>query len=277
MNKLIILLCVVFFTNCQTKERTDKNIIIEQNKKTIVSVEKKNISNYKYGIEKLLLAYPDFIIGADTNTIIWFDSTIMIYDDFQIKNFDNLLNEPDIEDQFKIKYIIGKNYEIPKINEDPGRIRFEPFFKKMYGNNKKEVQKNLVPILWLPSSVNKTLYVTKINQVNKKIQAISDELDTLSYLTKYIDNPGGTFNWRKISGTNRLSVHSFGIAIDINVNYSNYWRWSQDMNSDSIPYKNKIPLEIVEIFEKHGFIWGGKWYHYDTMHFEYRPELVENE
>jgi hypothetical protein len=28
------------------------------------------------------------------------------------------------------------------------------------------------------------------------------------------------------------------------------------------------------VFEKHGFIWGGKWYHYDTMHFEYRPELL---
>lgn len=27
--------------------------------------------------------------------------------------------------------------------------------------------------------------------------------------------------------------------------------------------------------EKHGFIWGGCWYHYDTMHFEYRPELLE--
>ena len=33
-------------------------------------------------------------------------------------------------------------------------------------------------------------------------------------------------------------------------------------------------LLIVEIFERHGFIWGGKWYHYDTMHFEYRPELL---
>ena len=34
------------------------------------------------------------------------------------------------------------------------------------------------------------------------------------------------------------------------------------------------PHKIVEIFERHGFIWGGKWYHYDTMHFEYRPELL---
>jgi hypothetical protein len=35
-----------------------------------------------------------------------------------------------------------------------------------------------------------------------------------------------------------------------------------------------MPHEIVDIFERHGFIWGGKWYHYDTMHFEYRPELL---
>jgi D-alanyl-D-alanine carboxypeptidase len=28
------------------------------------------------------------------------------------------------------------------------------------------------------------------------------------------------------------------------------------------------------IFEQHGFVWGGKWRHHDTMHFEYRPELI---
>ena len=39
-------------------------------------------------------------------------------------------------------------------------------------------------------------------------------------------------------------------------------------------YKNRMPLEIVEAFEHEGFIWGGQWAHYDTMHFEYRPELL---
>ena len=34
------------------------------------------------------------------------------------------------------------------------------------------------------------------------------------------------------------------------------------------------PREIVAAFEAQGFIWGGKWYHYDIMHFEYRPELL---
>nr|WP_310556777.1 M15 family metallopeptidase [Flavobacterium sp.] len=35
-----------------------------------------------------------------------------------------------------------------------------------------------------------------------------------------------------------------------------------------------MPQKIVAIFEKYGFIWGGNWTHYDTMHFEYRPELI---
>ena len=37
---------------------------------------------------------------------------------------------------------------------------------------------------------------------------------------------------------------------------------------------NRIPPEIVAVFERHGFIWGGRWVHFDTMHFEYRPELL---
>ena len=39
-------------------------------------------------------------------------------------------------------------------------------------------------------------------------------------------------------------------------------------------YENKMPHDIVKVFEKHGFIWGGRWYHYDTMHFEFRPEIL---
>jgi hypothetical protein len=56
---------------------------------------------------------------------------------------------------------------------------------------------------------------------------------------------------------------------------SNYWRWVHGAETDDLAYRNQIPYEIVEIFERHGYIWGGKWYHYDTMHFEYRPELLK--
>jgi peptidoglycan LD-endopeptidase CwlK len=49
---------------------------------------------------------------------------------------------------------------------------------------------------------------------------------------------------------------------------------STPVASGRLPYKNQIPWDIIHIFESHGFIWGGKWYHYDTMHFEYRPEQL---
>ena len=87
----------------------------------------------------------------------------------------------------------------------------------------------------------------------------------------YLYPPGGGFNFRAIAGTDRLSPHAFGIAVDIRVATASYWRWDP---AGAERYRNTVPAEIVAAFERHGFIWGGRWYHYDTMHFEYRPELL---
>ena len=84
----------------------------------------------------------------------------------------------------------------------------------------------------------------------------------------------GVFNWRKVSGAKNMSVHSFGAAIDLNTRFADYWIWSGGKPGKVPTYANKYPLEIVDVFERYGFIWGGRWYHYDTMHFEYRPELL---
>jgi hypothetical protein len=198
----------------------------------------------------------------------------MNYDDgIKNKSFEEMLNNPDLEDQMSQLYQKGRNYAgINQLNFDPGRIRYQPFFAKMYGATEEEIKKNLVEIRWLPGTVNKPLLVTRINGIAQKLTAISEELERLNpEMRKYVDNPAGTFAFRKINATERISTHSYGIAIDINVEFSNYWQWDKQ-----ISYKNKIPWEIVEIFEEYGFIWGGKWYHYDTMHFEYRPELLSD-
>jgi hypothetical protein len=79
-------------------------------------------------------------------------------------------------------------------------------------------------------------------------------------------------NCRAVADTGQPSPHSYGIAIDLNTAFSDYWYWRP--HGGPIVYRNRMPDQIVAIFEKHGFIWGGKWYHYDTMHFEFRPELL---
>ncbi len=229
-------------------------------------------------LTKLAKAYPAFIKEISNNKLIFMDNHQMNYDDgIENKIFDEMLNNPSLKNQMSIKYMKideNPNY-VPLKNEDPGRIRYEPFFKKMYGENRNKVKDNLVKIVWLPKSSNKNLWVSKINNIDKKLIAISDEIENLpSEIKAFALHPSGVFNYRKISNTNRLSVHSFGIAIDLNVKDSHYWIW--DKAKGNMKYKNKIPFEIVEIFERHGFIWGGRWYHYDTMHFEYRPELLAN-
>lgn len=221
--------------------------------------------------EHLVKAYPEYLVACEDNYIVWRTGERQIFDDQKKKDFEQLLEDPDLEDMFTYTYPIGVNsYAEPVFNVDPGRIRNEEFFKRIYGASQSEVSRHLINLKWMPESNGKTIKIQSINGVSDKLEQVSKELDALpAELKKYVINTYGTFNWRVISGTKRLSNHSFGIAIDIDTKFSNYWKWS----GKNYQYKNAIPHEIIEIFEKHGFIWGGKWYHYDTMHFEYRPEL----
>ena len=206
----------------------------------------------------------DTILHVKDNRVFFKDGTTLPYDDKETKDILEKIKNPDIEDMLYLKY----NRNI-KTRNDAGRIRNEELFKKLYGENRKEIEKNLTTIIWLPNHKAKKILFNRNEKAAYNLQLISNELDKLpkKYM-KYITNISGTYVYRYITKTNRLSTHSFGIAIDINIKFANYWKWDKKLS-----YKNRIPKEIVEIFEKHHFIWGGRWYHYDTIHFEYRPEL----
>jgi hypothetical protein len=218
--------------------------------------------------DKLAASYSK-VSHCQDNHIVFSDGTKLLYDDGRKKSFDELLNHADIQDMFHFSYPRGADsYGAPSKNYDPGRIRNEAFMKKIYGNSPNAVRARLTTVLF---AHGKRIRVTRVEGINKKFEAIAKELRALPVkYHKYFAQIGGTFTWRVIAGTNRLSSHSFGSTMDINVKYSAYWRWSKG----AYRYRNQIPHKIVEIFEKYGFIWGGKWYHYDTMHFEYRPELL---
>lgn len=90
------------------------------------------------------------------------------------------------------------------------------------------------------------------------------------------------FYWRPIAGTHTVSFHGYGVAVDLiprsYYRQSAYWRWSRETGIEdwwNIPVERRwtVPEILVEIFERHGFIWGGRWLFFDAIHFEYRPEL----
>ena len=45
-----------------------------------------------------------------------------------------------------------------------------------------------------------------------------------------------------IAGTDRLSVHSFGAAVDINVAHSDYWHDEVTDEAAIVAYRNRIPV-----------------------------------
>jgi hypothetical protein len=76
------------------------------------------------------------------------------------------------------------------------------------------------------------------------------------------DEFAGCYYPRFIAGSTKLSLHSFGIAVDLNV--------PGNLRGTA----GEIDREVVAIFKKWGFAWGGDWSYTDPMHFEMNA-LVE--
>ena len=73
---------------------------------------------------------------------------------------------------------------------------------------------------------------------------------------------GGCYEFRNIGGSDQLSVHSFGAAIDLD----------PKNNARGLPYKpnaGMMPQAVVEIFKAQGWKWGGNFSTTpDCMHFQ---------
>lgn len=229
----------------------------------------------RLALDSLVAAYPLALAGHDAKTLRWRDGTMMpVSDGVENKPFAELLRHASIIDQFRIPYPRGPIEQPPAVDADPGRFRNTAFFSKMYGDcRRSEVSPHLASLTWLPKTWGKSIRISSVNGVDAQLRAVSVEIDALPEKIKRAAYPiAGTYNCRTVADTGQPSPHGYGIAIDLNAAFSDYWYWRP--HGGPIVYRNRMPEQIVAIFEKHGFIWGGKWYHFDTMHFEFRPELL---
>ena len=73
---------------------------------------------------------------------------------------------------------------------------------------------------------------------------------------------GGVYNFRRISGSAQLSLHSYGAAIDLDPTNNPLGKpWQADTGM--------MPLPVVTLFEAAGWKWGGRFQHRkDCMHFQ---------
>ena len=97
------------------------------------------------------------------------------------------------------------------------------------------------------------------------------------------DNNTSCFNYRVVEGSDNLSKHAYGLAIDVNPFYNPYVTYEKDGTekvspvaalgyadrSVNFPYKIDEDDLCCRLFKEHGFIWGGNWNSLkDYQHFQ---------
>jgi hypothetical protein len=74
-------------------------------------------------------------------------------------------------------------------------------------------------------------------------------------------NYSGAFNYRLMRGGSRLSMHSYGCAIDLDAEHNGFGQQPKPPGFTRIH-------PVVRAFEQAGWTWGGHWSKPDPMHFQ---------
>jgi hypothetical protein len=189
-------------------------------------------------------------------------ATRLPWNDGRAKSTGERLDRPDVEDAFAQPYTPGPIRPVTTPDEDPGRVRLDAVLRAAYPAR---------DIIRVDFAGHRVRFAARAAPALARVSArLARAVAADAALEPFVRTLGGTVNERVIAGTHRPSAHSWGIAIDLAPELGDYWRWRRRG-----AWRNRMPQAIVDAFEAEGFIWGGRWYHYDTMHFEYRPELLD--
>ena len=137
-----------------------------------------------------------------------------------------------------------------------------------------------IRFLGIPVQVHYSILV-ELSLVEEQILRMAKTNNAVRQWTNNVSSLEG-WQWRNIAASQNRSYHAYGAAIDIlPKSYGSleaYWLWTARHTPDwwTVPYSRRFhpPEEVIKAFESCGFIWGGKWRYYDTIHFEYRPEIL---
>ncbi|NLZ48386.1 MAG: M15 family metallopeptidase [Clostridiales bacterium] len=239
--------------------------------------DKDYVKTMKQDLLCLKMAYPEYIVGIEVKEdgkvyIVMKSGKKIIYDDKKQKSQEEKIANPDLQDMLEQIYPLTTTRKLMDKNFDPGRGRVYELMGEVYGSNEANIKKNLTNV----AIGGRYCQFNKNNKAAEFLSAAIKEINELiknnKQIAAFVYPTSGTFNFRRIAGTNRLSAHSYGIAIDLAGSKWDYWKWATAEQGQK--RLSTYPKELVEVFEKNNFVWGGKWGHFDILHFEYRPEII---
>ena len=157
----------------------------------------------------------------------------------------------------------GEAAQIPK------KERMAWLFPEGVPTTEAEMQKYLATTsvtIWTGSGTS-----TMNLRIHKKLAATYQKIFEEMAAIKFPVDPKctGGYNWRPMStNPNKQSYHSYGSVVDLNWTYNPLVYGTGNPYLGSSPYA--ITQDVVNIWKKYGFYWGGDWTSYqDYMHFTY--------
>lgn len=266
MNKKII---VILFTFFMCFNLFKHNVYSKTTEDTVCK------NNIKRDLLVLMLVYREEIRDIEVSNqnyiyLIFNNGKKVLYDDKKEKNKDEKLSNADLQDTLEEIYPLENINSV--LNIDPGRSRCYPFLDTIYGNSKSEIEKNIANISTLCGNITFNKNARAGESLKKALNEAKKLASKDSKVNSFIFPISGGYNYRVIQDTGRLSPHAYAIAIDLRRDNADYWKWvNKEKGSKRIEEYHK---DLVKVFEDNGFIWGGKWEHFDILHFEYRPEII---
>ena len=196
-------------------------------------------------------------------------------------NYDKELRDPETYTEEEVAELRVYGTKESQMNTAGSPMFFFDFLYDAY--SQKTIERHIVKTTFLgkKTKVHERI-APHLKRVEERILAKKGNADVKSFIDTLTS--ADAYFWRQIANTTRKSFHSYGIAIDILpkrlYGKQTYWQWAKAWYGDNwmkTPLSERwMPPKIVrDIFESEGFIWGGKWTVWDTMHFEYHPELIK--
>jgi hypothetical protein len=169
-----------------------------------------------------------------------------------------------------------------RLYTNPGAAR-SPFLENLWRSRDRAEafsRQRWIDFLGWPVQIHQDIAAPLGRVEGRVLELARDDPEVRGWLNNLASVTG--WNWRNVAGSENRSFHSYGIAVDLlmkpQAGMETYWQWTEAKGIDwrSVPGENRQnpPIPVIRAFEDQGFIWGGRWMRYDTMHFEYHPELL---
>lgn len=108
-------------------------------------------------------------------------------------------------------------------------------------------------------------HVKAADALKRALDQIAERSKTDASVLRHVSRYSGSYNYRPIRGSSRLSCHAFGAAIDFD---AEHLPMTHSPVSASI-----MPQEVVDAFKSVGAFWGGDYRsRRDPMHFQFAHE-----